>query len=211
MKVKKLTIYLLIAAMAFGTVSCKKSIIGPKVTEENFREFPETDGSMFNVDDIEGGVRLGRCKSKLKDKVIVVPEKIGGEEVIAVEMGAFYESEAEAIVLPDTVRVIEESAFLGCEDLKYVYLGAGLKETGDMVFNYCKSIEKIELPEGVERINGIIAFNCPALKEIIVPASVTDIPNGIMLSEDFDGVIKTPAGSAAEKAALEEGLKVENY
>ena len=68
MKIKKLTIYLLIAAMAFGTVSCKKSIIGPKVTEENFRGFPETDGSMFNVDDIEGGVRLGRYFRKRMDR-----------------------------------------------------------------------------------------------------------------------------------------------
>ena len=80
-----------------------------------------------------------------------------------------------------------------------------------MVFGFCKSIEKVELPEGIERIGGIIAFNCASLKEIIVPASATDIPNGIMLSDDYSGVIKTPAGSEAEKVALEYGLKVENY
>ena len=109
---------------------------------------------------------LDRCKSELRDKVIVVPEKIGGEEVITVGTGAFYENEAEAIVLPDTVRVIEESAFLGCENLKYVYLGAGLKETGYIMFSACKSIEKIEIPEGVEKVNGMIAFNCPSLTSL---------------------------------------------
>lgn len=242
MEIKKLTIYLLMAAMAFGTVSCKKSDTKPEnagqeqradktdlasdsdkkeenkepangqVTEENFRNFPVTDESMFYVDDVEGGVKLSRCKSELKDKVIVVPEKIGGAEVVAIETGAFIDNEdVVAIVLPDTVKMIEDTAFNGCTKLKYVYFGNGLKETGDMMFYFCKSIEKVELPEGIERIGGIIAFNCASLKEITVPASATDIPNGIMLSEDFDGVIKTPAGSATEKAALEEGLKVENY
>lgn len=241
MKIKKLTIYLLIAVMAFGTVSCKKSdtksengqeqladktdlasnsekeeedkgAANGQVTEENFRSFPVTDESMFNVDDAEGGVKLSRCKSELKDKVIVVPEKIDGAEVVAIETGAFIDNEdVVAIVLPDTVKMIEDTAFNGCTKLKYVYFGSGLKETGDMMFYFCKKLEKIDLPEGTERINGVIAFSCSSLKEIIVPASATDIPNGIMLSEDFDGVIKTPAGSAAEKAALEEGLKVENY
>ena len=189
-----------------------KGAVNAQVTEENFRSFPVTDESMFYVDDVEGGVALSGCRSELKDKVIVVPEKINGSEVVAVAMGAFFENEnVVAIVLPDTVKTIEETAFNGCEKLKYVYFGSGLKETGNMVFGFCKSIEKIELPEGIERIGGIIAFKCASLKEITVPASATDIPNGIMHSEDFDGVIKTPAGSAAEKAALEEGLKVENY
>lgn len=242
MRLKRFTVYLVLLAMTFGTVSCKKSDAGAEnveqeqqangsesaadsdkkeenkepangqVTEENFRSFPVTDESMFNVDDAEGGVKLSRCKSELKDKVIVVPEKIGGAEVVAIETGAFIDNEdVVAIVLPDTVKMIEDTAFNGCTKLKYVYFGSGLKETGDMMFYFCKSIEKVELPEGIERIGGIIAFNCTSLKEIIVPASATDIPNGIMLSDDYSGVIKTPSGSEAEKVALEYGLKVENY
>ena len=242
MRFKKFTVYLVLMAMALGAVSCKKKDTGAEnagqedqsteigaasdsgekkdnngsasveVTEENFRSFPVTDESMFYVDDVEGGVALSGCKSELKDKVIVVPEKISGAEVVAVAMGAFFENEdVVAIVLPDTVKMIEETAFNGCGKLKYVYFGSGLKETGNMVFGFCKSIEKVELPEGIERIGGIIAFNCASLKEIIVPASATDIPNGIMLSDDYSGVIKTPSGSEAEKVALEYGLKVENY
>ena len=242
MRFKKFTVYLVLMAMALGAVSCKKKDTGAEnagqedqsteigaasdsgekkdnngsasaeVTEENFRSFPVTDESMFYVDDVEGGVALSGCKSELKDKVIVVPEKISGAEVVAVAMGAFFENEdVVAIVLPDTVKMIEETAFNGCGKLKYVYFGSGLKETGNMVFGFCKSIEKVEVPEGIERIGGIIAFNCASLKEIIVPASATDIPNGIMLSDDYSGVIKTPAGSEAEKGALEYGLKVENY
>ena len=242
MRLKRFTVYLVLLAMTFGTVSCKKSDAGAEnveqeqqangsesaadsdkkeenkepangqVTAENFRSYPVTDESMFYVDDVEGGVALSGCKSELKDKVIVVPEKISGAEVVAVAMGAFYANDdVIAIVLPDTVKAIEDSSFLNCGNLKYVYLGSGLKEIGVMIFNYCGGIEKIEFPEGLERIGGVIAYDCASLKEIIIPASATDIPNGIMLSEDYSGVIKTPAGSEAEKVALEYGLKVENY
>ena len=242
MRFKKFTVYLVLMAMAMGAVSCQKKDTGAEnagqedqstetgaasdssekkdnngsasaeVTEENFRSFPVTDESMFYVGDAEGGVAISGCKAELKDKVIVVPEKISGSEVVAVSMGAFKENEdVVAIVLPDTVKKIEGTSFLDCGNLKYVYFGSGLKETGDMIFNFCKSIEKVELPDGIERIGGLIAFNCASLKEIIIPASATDIPNGIMPSEGFDGVIKTPAGSEAEKVALEYGLKVENY
>ena len=183
-----------------------------EVTEENFRSFPVTDESMFYVGDAEGGVAISGCKAELKDKVIVVPEKISGSEVVAVSMGAFKENEdVVAIVLPDTVKKIEGTSFLDCGNLKYVYFGSGLKETGDMIFNFCKNIEKVEFPDGIEKIGGLIAFNCTSLKEIVIPASATDIPSGIMPSDGFDGVIKTPAGSKAEKVALEYGLKVENY
>lgn len=48
MRIKRIAVYLLMATVVFGTVSCKKSAAEPKVTEENFRSFPQTDGSMFN-------------------------------------------------------------------------------------------------------------------------------------------------------------------
>lgn len=67
-----------------------------KVTEENFRSFPVTDESMFYVDNVEGGVELSSCKSELKDKVIVVPEKIYGKEVVTVDTGAFLERDSVA-------------------------------------------------------------------------------------------------------------------
>ena len=242
MRLKKLTVYLVLMAMTLGAVSCKKNDTGSdntgqeqqtnrsesasdsekeeedkgaangQVTEENFRSFPVTDGSMFYVRDVDGGVAISGCKSELKDNVIVVPEKISGSEVVAVAMGAFFENEGLiAVVLPDTVKKIEKFAFGECPNLKFVYFGTGLKETGDVMFAHCIGIEKIELPDGVEKIGGQVATQCYSLKEIVVPASATDIPNGIMYSDEFDGVIKTPAGSEAEKVALEYGLKVENY
>lgn len=183
-----------------------------KVTEDNFRSFPVSDESIFTIGPVEGGTEIVGCKRDVQDKVIVIPDKISGADVVSIGEGAFTEIEnVEAIVLPDTVKTIGLSAFTGCTNLKYVYFGSGLKSTGDMMFNYCNTIEKIELPEGTQKIGGYLATRCSALKEIIVPASVTEINGRMMESFDFNGVIKTPAGSEAEKNAIEAGIKVENY
>ncbi len=182
------------------------------VTEKNFRSFPITDESVFSTSPVDGGTEISGCKRDIQDKVIVVPQTINGVEVVGIGKGAFVEIEnVEAIVLPDSVKTIGDNAFVGLINLKYIYLGNSLKETGDMMFNYCTALETIELPEGTEKIGGSLAVSCTALKTIIVPASVTEIKGNMMENFDFSGVIKTPAGSVAEKNALDAGLTVENY
>ena len=183
-----------------------------EVTEDNFRDFPVTDESVFSTDPVEGGVQISSCKRDIQDKVVVVPGSINGQTVVAIGQGAFVEAEnVEAIVLPDSVASVGTSAFTSCPNLKFVYFGSGLKETGDKMFNICNSIEKIELPEGTERIGGYLSISCPSLKVIVIPESVTEISKRIVMSSEFNGVVKTPAGSFAETKALEDGLNVENY
>ena len=225
MTFKKIAICMLIAAVMIGAVSCKKNTPASEkseqknnksadinVTEENFRDFPVSDESIFGFDVVDGGLEIGGCKKDVADKVIVVPEKINGKRVVSIGFGAFSQLEnVEAIVLPDSIERIGEGAFTNCDNLQFVYLGKGLKSTGNMTFNMCKAIKKIELPEGMTSMNGIFAFNCPSLEVIIVPATAEDVGDGIVSSKDFHGVIRTPAGSAAERYALEHDIKVENY
>lgn len=185
---------------------------GTAVTEENFRDFPVSDADIFTLDHLDDGIEIEGCKRDIPDRVIVVPDKIAGEDVVSIGPGAFTEvGHVEAIVLPDTVKTIGTSAFTGLEYLKYIYLGSGLKATGDMLFNYCPSLERIELPEGTEKINGYLAVRCAGLKEVVVPASVTKIEGRMLESFDFEGVVRTPSGSEAEKNAIDAGVKVENY
>ena len=176
----------------------------------DYRDYPVSDASIFTIGPSGTGAEITGCKRDIKDKVIVVPERIGGADIVAIGPGAFTEVPAAAIVLPDSVKTIGASAFTGLENLKYVYFGSGLRSTGNMMFNYCPALEKIELPDGTERINGYLAVRCAGLKEVIVPASVTKIEGRMLEDFDFDGVVRTPSGSEAEKNALEAGIKVEN-
>ena len=183
-----------------------------KITKDNFRDFPVSDESIFGFDVVDDGIEVGGCKRDVADKVIVVPETVNGKKVVSIGFGAFTELEnVEAIVLPDSVTRIGESAFTNCEKLKFVYLGNGLKTTGNMVFNSCPALKEIELPEGMTTMTGLFVFGCPSLEVITVPATVEDVGIGVASSKEYTGVIRTPAGSAAEKYALEYGIKVENY
>lgn len=60
------------------------------------------------------------------DGVVVIPDTIGGEAVVAIKSGAFSDTEASdgteartitQIIVPDSVTVIERSAFSGCKKL----------------------------------------------------------------------------------------------
>lgn len=183
-----------------------------EVTKDNFRDFPVSDESIFGFDVVDDGIEVGGCKRDVADKVIVVPETVNGKKVVSIGFGAFTELEnVEAIVLPDSVTRIGESAFTNCEKLKFIYLGKGLKTTGNMTFNSCTALKEIELPEGMTTMTGVFVFGCSSLEVITVPATVEDVGIGVVSSKEFNGVIRTPAGSAAEKYALEHGIKVENY
>lgn len=183
-----------------------------KITKDNFRDFPVSDESIFSIRTVKDGVEIEGCERDTKEKVVVVPDTLAGKKVTSIGFGAFTELEnVEAIVLPDSVTRIGESAFTNCEKLKFVHFGKGLKTTGNMVFNSCPALKEIELPEGMTTMTGVFVFGCSSLEVITVPATVEDVGIGVVSSKEFNGVIRTPAGSAAEKYAIEHGIKVENY
>ena len=113
MTFKKLAICMLIAAVMIGAVSCKKNTPASErseqknnksadinVTEENFRDFPVSDESIFGFDVVDGGLEIGGCKKDVADKVIVVPETINGKRVVSIGFGAFSQLEnVEAILV----------------------------------------------------------------------------------------------------------------
>lgn len=212
--VRKLILLTAVLILCCGCAGKAPAAAGTAQTEDmsgDYRDYPVSDASIFTIGPSGTGAEITGCKRDIKDKVIVVPERIGGADIVAIGPGAFTETgHVEAIVLPDSVKTIGDSAFTGLEALKCVYFGSGLRSTGNMMFNYCPALEKIELPDGTEKINGYLAVRCAGLKEVIVPASVTKIEGRMLEPFDFDGVVRTPSGSEAEKNALEAGIKVEN-
>lgn len=97
-----------------------------EVTEKNFKNFPETDKKHFSYRDWNEGIVIEGCSSE--EKVVVVPKEINGKSVLAIgERGLANMQNCEAVVLPDTVRVISKSAFTVDKVMKFVYLGTSLK------------------------------------------------------------------------------------
>ncbi|MBQ8233349.1 MAG: leucine-rich repeat domain-containing protein [Lachnospiraceae bacterium] len=117
------------------------------------------------------------------------------------------------VMLPTTLAEIGEEAFEFCSKLKIITIPEGVVEIGERAFASC-AMQEITIPEGVVKI-GAKAFDIQSLTEIVLPASVTEIGKEAFGRTELFGVvvfIKTihaPAGSYAEKYALENGFRFE--
>ena len=60
-------------------------------------------------------------------------------------------SSMESVVIPDQVNRIEESTFLGCENLKKVTFGKNVTFIGDGAFAQCKALKTIKITKEFER------------------------------------------------------------
>ena len=182
-----------------------------EVTEKNFKDVPETDKKYFSYNDWNEGIVIEGCSSE--EKVVVVPKEINGKPVLAIgERGLANMQNCEAVVLPDTVRVISKSAFTVDKVMKFVYLGTSLEKIDDLAFNGCSKLEFVEFPEGLESIGKLTFSHNVVIKYIKIPASVTEITDVFYFPENSNKNVEihTPKGSKAEEVANHLELKVVN-
>lgn len=76
------------------------------------------------------------------------------------------------VVLPDTVKRIDDYAFNTCEDLEYVYIPEGVTYIGDQAFSYCDELAYVRIPDSVYSIGSWAFDNCPRLY-ISIPSSLS--------------------------------------
>ncbi len=126
---------------------------------------------------------MGECT----DTVLHIPPEYQGCPVVAIAEGAFaaesiFDSKITAVILPETVTVIEENAFYNCTQLVSVTLPYGLREIGKSAFADCSRLKSVTLPSSLEII-GETAFDaCRALTQITIPASVHTLGRNVFRS-----------------------------
>ncbi|HHU71864.1 MAG TPA: leucine-rich repeat domain-containing protein [Clostridiales bacterium] len=118
---------------------------------------------------------------KGKSSTVTIPKNV--KTIVGL---AFYRNPyVKKVIIPDSVKIIDEAAFLYCYDLHTVKLG--------------KSVTKIEKDA---------LYSIFELKSIEIPSSVKTIEEGVfdeLLNRDFTIIGKK--GSAAEKYAKTYGFK----
>lgn len=108
--------------------------------------------------------------------------------VVRIEDQAFYECDAQTIIIPSTVtRIGDQSGlyswmgdgvFTGCENLQSIEIPESVTYIGTYAFKDCKSLKTVTLNEGLTIIKSDAFSDCTSLKEIKVPKSVTSIGSG---------------------------------
>ena len=126
-------------------------------------------------------VYISDCDRSISGDV-VIPAEIDGLPVTELGSAFMYCDGITSIVIPDSVKVIDECTFTDCTQLKTVKLSSGLTKVEQFLFTNCTSLESIEIPDNVTNI-GLAAFNgCSNLKTIKVGKGVSDFDTTAYLS-----------------------------
>lgn len=147
------------------------------------------------------------------DKVsIIIPDTINGVPVVSIAGYVLSGTNIESVTFPDTLELVGEAEFSGCENLKNVNFGKGLKYIGTKAFYNCNKLERVTFPEGMQLFDDVTFYSCANLKEVSVPASATEFGVNTPILDPKtcpDAVVVTSAGSPAQKVCNEKGIPVE--
>lgn len=112
--------------------------------------------------------KLIRYPKNKTDLAYSIPESVN-----IIEEGAFTGCEnIEQINIPETVAVIRSKAFSGCTKLKTVVIPDKVTTIEKGTFSNCKSLESITIPTSVSSIGNSAFSGCTNLKSVKIPDNV---------------------------------------
>lgn len=106
-------------------------------------------------------------------KTIILPSSIRN-----IENSVFYRNTSLTTVkLPYNLRSIGEFAFSECENLTDLTIPTFVEKIGEYAFSGCSSLTSIKIPSGVKTIEESTFENCSNLTTVSLPSSLTNVYN----------------------------------
>ena len=134
----------------------------------------------------DNGTTLFRVADR--DKVdLVIPQ--GVREINAAAFDYCYITN---MVIPDGVSFIGPMAFSHCFHLREVILPSSLRVIEENAFAFCMNLRSITIPPGVERIGASAFTQCSELREVIVLGKDTLLNQSLFALADLDGLENDP-------------------
>lgn len=111
---------------------------------------------------------------------VVIPEQLGGSDVVTIGAFAFRSNSAIAhITLPEGIYAIEDGAFQFCDALVDISLPESLQSIGEYAFYECASLRGVTIPSHVMWIGRAAFIGCHRLHSVVIPGSVSSINDSI--------------------------------
>lgn len=89
---------------------------------------------------------------------------------------ALQEMPFEAVVLPEGLKEIENSAFYGCKSLRTLEIPESVEKLGRWIVEECDYLETVTLHNGLTTLSESTFYGC-GITSIHIPTTVTVIPN----------------------------------
>lgn len=170
-----------------------------------------TGGNTSQKEDITVSVQTG--KKETQEEQVTTQQQTAGNSAgqTADSMNLVYEygdgictiaagsSASGNIVIPDTVtkngktyKIVEISkkAFMGCESLTSVKIGAYVDTIASQAFQNCKSLMSVEFPQGLKTISYWAFNNCTNLKSVTVPGGANVDSEAFINCPDINITVK---------------------
>lgn len=182
--------------MLFTLCACNE---GENEETSQIESYPETPSEDFRYYDLEDGSGVCVMYYYGGDEVVVIPAEIDGKSVKDVRISSFRYNEklktlyipegvtalsvsviddqaatttVEKIVLPSTLKTIDNSAFKGFAKLREINLPDTLEKVGGSIFEGCVSLTDTYLPKSCFG-NGYASLSGCSIENVVVPEGVT--------------------------------------
>lgn len=158
-----------IGAQAFYGCSELRDVSVPSTVTEIGRDAFRATAMEANRENwTDGGLYIGT-------RLVAVDTEFRGtftvkEGTTHIGEAAFFSADGvRAVVLPSSLRVIEDQAFLGLSALASVNIPEGVTSLGAFAFWGCSSLREITLPESVTLVGRRCFESCSSLASLTVP------------------------------------------
>lgn len=218
------------AALGLSGCGCSRSTEPGYTVETTSPDLQDGDFGYYVINKNE----LMVTEYKGTGKEIEIPETYKDYTITAISSFVFDSSEAETVIMPDTIKSIGDYAFASCKNLKSVKFSNKLETLGSNCFFFCKNLEEIELPASIKdlgiytfsgtglksvtipesetltEIDSYVFYQCPNLTEVTIPDTITKMTENVFADSNNQITVKGSAGSYAEKYVKEFGQDQEN-
>ncbi len=157
--------------------------------ELGLKEFTLTDWKKIYGFEFAGdGIAITSYKGEGGD--VVIPERIGQHDVVAIDPGAFSPMakriRAEnrerrrlitSVIIPDSVNRIGRAAFEGCTNMTSIRLPDRLKRIPVLMLAGCSRLMEVDIPKSVEIIERAAFYHCTNITQVTIPDGIVKIEN----------------------------------
>lgn len=174
-EIKKIVVEEGITHLAISTFNCcanaQEIIVPDSLTDLDCGDIHDTAFYKDESNWENGALYLGKTLIQVKDDVSSISVRPG---TMYIGSFAFFECDLSRITLPDSLRVINGSAFCSCDKLTSINIPNGVTDIGYRAFALCENLSSITIPDSVTHI-GSEAFLYTALENNYDPNNPNDL------------------------------------
>ncbi len=134
--------------------------------------------------------------SYVNEELVIIPESIEGRPVSIIGKHSFSESDMiRWLVIPKTIRKIDDGAFYLCSSLEYISLVDGIEIIDDYAFSNCYSLKIVLLPSSVQEVGDYAFAQCHSLEVIMAQEPLRSIGDNCLFDCPLLSIVVLPIES----------------